>query len=343
MKNIESPLFWKTRLEDIEAAVSELKNGSPQILCRSAGGRAVHLVEYGEKEDFGRTANYNSACGAEDPRYYADKRVGSRPVILLVGNIHGSEPEAIVALINLMRVIDTGKDLRGIEWPYLSKSWKRLRLLLIPSMNPDGRVHMPYDDITCMNMEEFRYYAQGAYNDGTLLGYPSCKGMHPLQKDKIKFIPGYYNDDGINLMHDDWFNPMAEETKSLLALAGSEAPDYAILLHGGGNGASGFLQTDYVPEFVNEKVTRLAFQVKSASERAGLKYHVSTPLKGLPGYPPPAFNLASAMHHVCGGICFVFESHQGLDYGNYIQTHDQILDQHMILFEQLFRFALHDR
>ena len=43
---------------------------------------------------------------------------------------------------------------------------------------------------------------------------------------------GYFNDDGINIIQDNPFHPMAEETKAILAMAEQIAPDFIVHMHG---------------------------------------------------------------------------------------------------------------
>jgi murein tripeptide amidase MpaA len=131
-------------LAHIEEEAIGASMGMGRVLGHSAGDRDIFLFEYGEKQELGRQANYGSACGARDPKLYADKR-GARPVVLMVGAIHGGEMDAIAALINLIHVIETGEDWRGRRYPYISDNYSRVRLLLIPCMNPDGRARVPFD------------------------------------------------------------------------------------------------------------------------------------------------------------------------------------------------------
>jgi hypothetical protein len=58
-------------------------------------------------------------------------------------------------------------------------------------------------------------------------------------------------------------------------------------------------------------------------------------------FPPRSFNLASALHHACGGVSFVHETPCGLRAPPYPQvTHDQILDIEMLLYDELLRYAV---
>jgi len=64
----------------------------------------VYRVAYGSPNDLQRQANYNSAAGAGDPRYYARKPDGAPPIVLLIGPPHGQEMEGIVGLVNLLQI-----------------------------------------------------------------------------------------------------------------------------------------------------------------------------------------------------------------------------------------------
>jgi hypothetical protein len=159
----------------------------------------------------------------------------------------------------------------------------------------------------------------------------------------VDFLGAYFNDHGINLMHDNFFRPWAPETKQLVELVDAEAPDLAALLHSGGNGANCFLPTHYVPVYEKEKLYSLDQALAQSSQKHGLPYIMRTaPKEDGVEYPPPSFNLASALHHVCGGTSFVYETSMGLDAGGVVLNPDQILDAHFLLFEQLIRHALGD-
>jgi hypothetical protein len=99
-------------------------------------------------------------------------------------------------------------------------------------MNPDGRARLPIDTLIDVSYEQLVYYMQGTWKDGTFCKRPDCKAVYPI-KDDSDFLGSYFNDDGVNLMHDNFFAPMARETSALLGLADAEAPDFTVLLHGG--------------------------------------------------------------------------------------------------------------
>ncbi len=333
------PAFWKGRLEDVEEAARDAKRGKATVIARSPGGRPVYLVEYGRRTEPQRTANYNSAVGAGAPSFYAHRPAGTPPVVLIIGPSHGHEVEGIVGLVNLLRVAETGKDWRGKEWMRLQGNLGRCRVMIVPIANPDGRARCPYDSFVGIPVEEMTRIGQGTRKDGTPYGWPGVKQRHPM-RDDVGLLGAYFNDDGINLMHDEFFDPMAAETKALLRVAREGAPDFILNLHSHA-AAPEIIPTSYVPRFCKEITAKFGERLVERYRREGL------PAGGIPEpkedgekYPPPSFNLTSALHHVCGGVSMLFECPHGAKGWKYPQvTHEQILDVELILFEELLGFA----
>lgn len=334
----ETPAFWKTNLNEVEQVVRNLQKGEASAAGRSAGGRTIYQVAYGEKEDFCRQANYSSACGARDTRYYADKSNGAKPVLYIIGGVHGGELEGVAAVLNLIQVLETGEDYRGRRWDYLYRNQGRFRIVLIPCANPDGRARVPVNTMVGQSFETFRRYVQGTWKDGSLCGWPGCKSVHPI-KEHAELLGGYFNDDGVNIVHDTFYDPMAKETKLLLRIAELESADFCLHLHGGDNCVNQILDTAYVHGAAREGQRAFTRLVQAACTERGLEYYVnSKEARPEDGERPPAFTLDAAMHQVCGGISCTYETNMGLDSGRLRCTHDEILDHHMILFETLFRF-----
>lgn len=333
------PDFWRGRVEDVEKGVGAVRRGTTEIIARSPGGRPVHLVAYGKPIEFQRQANYNSAVAARDPAYYARKPPGTPPIVYIVGAVHGQEMEGVVGVVNLLRVAETGRDWRGQEWPRLRRNLDRSRALIVPVANPDGRARCPYDSWVGLPVAEMTRIGQGTRKDGTLYGWPGAKQRHPMRGD-VGLLGAYFNDDGINLMHDEWFDPMAQETKALLRVAREEAPDYILNLHSHG-AAPVILPTSYVPRYCKDIQARLAGQLMDRYREAGLPAgRIPTPSEDGKTYPPPPFNLTSALHHVCGGVSILFECPHGVKETRLVQvTHEQILDLQLMLFDELFAFA----
>ena len=337
---MELPRFWKARLEDITDCAENMKKGKVEVIARSPPGREVLLVSYGPRADLQSRATYSSACGAGNPAWYAHKPKGTGPTILLIGPVHGHEMEGIVGLINFINVMEKGCDLRGRAWDRLAADAGKCRLLIIPCANPDGRARCTLDSFVGETHATMAHWGQGSRADGTDYGWPAVKTRMPMVND-VGFLGAYHNDDGINIVHEDFFSPTAAETKAILSIARKEAPDYIAVLHSHGWEPRP-LPVAYVPRFIKKKVKRFCERLAERYESEGLPFRRGEEIKedGV-GFPPPAFNLISALHHTCGGMPFTFECPHGLSDEQYPHvTHEQILDIQLILYEELLKFAL---
>ena len=333
MNDSAIPSFWRGDLSTIEALKTQSKKGTPRTLAFSPGGRAVWCFSYGEKQQLISRANYNSACGANDLEAYLPQS-GKKPVILLIGGVHGQETEGIVALCNLISLLETGVDLGGEPNNAVIKAAEKVRLLIVPCANPDGRARVEPPAMIGYTKHELAYWGQGTWKDGSLCLWPDCKKVHPILS-SAAHLGGYFNDDGINLMHDQFFAPMAEETRALLKLAAEEFADMILLLHGGTNSLNDLQYPAYAPREVYEAIAGLAKCCDQAAQPEGLAF-LKRPIPDMPsGQTPPSFNLTSALHHVGGAVSALFESNQCIvDEIGPKFTMEQIYRSHMILFEQ---------
>ena len=330
------PEYWQTDLSVVSAWAERARKASVRRLTDSAGGRPVWLFAYGEKEELHPSANYSSACGAHDVTCYLDRK-RKKPVVLLVGAVHGQETEGTAALLNLISLLETGADLAGRPNSAMLEAAARVRLLIIPVMNPDGRARVKPAAMIGCTLGELRYWGQGTWLDGSPCCWPDCKKVHPI-REAVAFLGGYFNDDGVNLMHDQFFHPMARETAALLELAEEEFVDCALQLHGGSNSVNDLLVTSYVPLETSEAIRQLAVRCDAAARKEGLYFTIRDLPGRESGSTPPSFDLASALHHVCGAVSATFESNECIcDEPGPKQTYEEILRGHMILFEQACR------
>ena len=342
MSNI--PVYWKTRLDEVEETLKLVKKGKVTKVYDSAGGRPIYKVEYGTS-NFPTpkgTANLSSALGASSYKSYADKTGEDYiPTVFLVGCIHGGEFEGTVAILNLIKLIETGTDYAGNKNDALLDVAERAHLILIPMVNPDGRSHIPFDSYVGRTFQDLRYYNQGAWKDGSLCGWPECKMIHPI-KDYVSYLGGYFNDDGVNMMHEDFFGGnLSTGTLAVLDVCRDDAPDYSILLHGGSNTTCCMLSTEYSSGENKKEIYEVDVRVKAACDKANVRYAARDIKYPEENENPQSFNLPCAMYHCCGTPSVTFESNQGLcDRGNIIYDYDEIYKAHMILFEETIRYEL---
>ena len=336
---MELPKFWRSNLNDIDEIVSTVKKGRVTETL-SPGGRKIYLVEYGEANDYSyRTANFNSAAGAHDITCYADKsREGTKPCVFLIGAMHGAEFEGTVAILNLISLIETGVDLAGERYPAFEGIEEKMHLLLVPCANPDGRARVPVDAFAETSEPEFRKWAQGTWKkDGSLANWPMCKKVHPI-KEASDFLGSYFDDNGINLMHDDFFNPWSETTKFLLRIADKHVPDVTSLLHGGGSSKMHIPKVNFVPYYYNEQAYKIMLRLSERCRRNGLEF-AKNKYVTVENEQNVTFNAVSAFIAKCGTVCFTYESNQGIGGGKLCYPLDVIYKHHMLLFEECFDYA----
>lgn len=333
------PEFWITDFGEIEEHLSGLEKGKVCELTRSGGGRPIYVVTYGEPEPQGRLANFGSAVGAREPSVYCDKQARKKPVILFVGPVHGQETEGVVGLMNFLHVMEAGKDLRGHDWSELRRLGEQCRLVIIPCGNPDGLARFEPKSLQGMTLSDLRFWGQGTWADDTFCGWPRSKRQHPMKGDNCGFLGGYFNDDGINPMHDEFFNPMGPESKAVLDLARTEAPDLAVSLHSY-DIPPGFLCPMYVPVEVKQKAQELSVRYSENLKAYGLPSKDFS-FKEEKGAVPPSFNLVSALYHVSGANAVVFESPHGLVGKGLVPfSFDDLLDIQLLLYQAMLESSL---
>ncbi len=346
------PVFWKSTLDDINSEINDVTKGKTSIVSQSPGGFPVYLVTYGTKQDFKHQANYNSAVAARNPAYYAQKDSTKQPVLFFLGPVHGQEMENIVGLLNFIHVLETGKDYRGKAWPELVDKAEQCRILIIPCANPDGRRRCQYDTFLGLPTKTMTKYGQGTRKDGSLYGWPGAKAVHPMRGD-VGILGAYFNDNGINIMHDEFFNPMTQETRAIMNIARMEAPDIIVSLHSHENKPM-VLQPNYEPVYIKKRITAFSEQLRHRFEEKGLpfsewgamqKESIERPEDA--EFPPRnSFNLTSALHHTCGAMVFTFECPHGCvgkPETKPIVSWEDILDIQLNLYAEMIDYVLQNK
>lgn len=339
---VKIPEYWKSRLSDADEIVKIVKKGKVEEFT-SAGGRRIYRISYG-KNKWNRTANYSSACGAGKLECYADKkREGVKPTLFLSGCIHGFEFEGSVALLNLIKLIETGTDFKGDAHPELSEMINDCNLVIIPFVNPDGRDRVPYLAANGLSYEEFRSCNQGQWSDGGFCEWPDCKELHPMRGERVGKLGGYYNDNGINIMHDNFPFPEAEETRLLYRTVDEFVPELTILLHGAISAPPFLMPPSNVHPYFMKKIEILTDRLSERCEKENLHIFVPTQhyvdeIKWI-----HKANLISGLTLSCGEICITYESNQGLMNPNSrsgcVLSFDEIYKHHMLLFAESYHYS----
>mgnify|MGYP005764463489 CR=1 FL=1 len=233
------PAFWKATTREVNDFLQNyVRKGRYEFLGESAGGRPIYAVTYGSPRQGKGTTTYSGASSINKIATFRGPE-SYKKVYMAIAGVHGFELEGIVGIVNLISVFETGKDLTGKAWPEIESMLDSLdRIVLVPICNPDGRDRVP------IRMEKFRGSAPDAYlvheylntgglDGGKLIGWPACKEYIPLDFTQCEFPGSYPNDNGYNIMHDDFFGKMQPETRILCDLAKREKPDVLLNMHTG--------------------------------------------------------------------------------------------------------------
>lgn len=209
------------------------------------------------------------------------------------------------------------------------------------SGNPDGLARFEPDSLCGLTLAILEFWGQGTWADDSLIGWPDAKQQHPMTGENVGFLGCYFDDDGVNPMHDDFFDPMGPEAPAVLDVARREAPDVAVSLHSHGAEPS-LHRTKYVPLESQADVRAIHRQYNRLLDEAGLPGRPPTGVAAESGSPPPYFNLVSALHHVSGTTGVLHECPHGLSDDMCTVTHGEILDAQFALYEALLQHAVDD-
>ncbi|SFF18081.1 M14 family zinc carboxypeptidase [Sunxiuqinia elliptica] len=347
--NTDLPFFFKSKLEHIDEELALVEKGKVEAVAISPGGLPVYAVYYGEKEEFHSQANYNSAVAARNPAYYAQKGPDTKPVVFIIGPVHGQEVEGIVGLVNLIHIAETGKDYRGQDWSELQQKIEQCRVIIIPCANPDGRRRCPYDSFLGLHEDMVTKYGQGTRKDGSMWGWPGAKSNHPMVGD-VGILGSYFNDAGVNIMHDEFFHPMTAETKAILEITRKEAPDMTVTVHSHETPPA-IYNPMYSAWYMKERVYDLEKRLNNRYKEAQLSYMpdslLRVPRKEDDEFPPhDSFNLVCALHNLSGTMAFAYENNDGTVSDRIPEpfvTYEDILDIQLLLYDEMLDYALNDR
>lgn len=355
------PVFWKTTTSEIaDFLKNDVKTGKVELLGKSAGGRPVWGVGYGTPRQGRGTTTWSGASSIGDISKFRGPD-SDKKVMMIIAGVHGFELEPIVGTMNLLAVFETGCDLAGNPRPELVRLRDSLdRVYIVPLANPDGRDRVP------IRMEKFRgsdpdayhvheYLNTGGIKDGELIGWPACKEYIPMDFSKVEFPGSYPNDNGVNIMHDDFFGHMQPETRILCDLVIREKPDLILNLHTGVSRDNYFTEVNrpcvgaYNPKLLASwedlyKYVHTALTLKGLKKTRDLEVETKVPAIHVGSGD---INLTSVLSYCCGGICTtvedgshgytgVYDDGTPVDHGPAV-----ILESQLTVYEASMRFLLH--
>jgi hypothetical protein len=328
-----TPSFWKSRLADVLDVLGNVSKGQVMSVGESWGRRPLLAVSYGKADNYKRSANFGAAAYARHPEAFCKRDPGAKPVLMILGPVHGGEMEGVAGCLNLVKVLETGTDFRGKAWPGITNNAARLRVVILPLSNPDGRERLPFDSYMGKTAEYMHQYSQGTHKDGSDWGWPTMAERHPMVGD-VGFLGACFNDGGVNVYNDCFFSPMAPETRAIFDLAIKEAPDFIVNVHSHEMPAE-LLRTYMVPPALVEWTSKVQAMYAERMKQRGLPF--TPPRETMSG----AFELVDALYHATGAVSMVFEGPEGIvGEAEKPIDFDTILDSHLALYEMLFELGV---
>jgi hypothetical protein len=342
---LTAPPFWLAKPHQAMGFVQGLQAAQVRTIGRSAGGREILAIEYGEREPLTTTTdNLHSAIASKvvppDPTeifpeaFYGTTR-RRRPVVVLQGGIHGCELTGTVASLNLCQLLETGTDLRGKAWPRLRELARETRLCIVPWLNIDGVVRTPWVHCSGMPAKVSQRINMGVATDGTRYRHPDVKRIFPIPPAQTALMGSYFNDAGVNLQYDFTSLHRQPETEAWMGYYLAERPDGVVIWHCNAGSLMG-PPSHYLPIGYQIEEERLAGAVRGRLMRDG--YPVGrTSWVGLPGLGKPYIEQMCAVYHVAGAMPLMVELPIGCQ--EYFYSLDDMLDVGLIVIEEILAFA----
>lgn len=327
------PDWWKVRPEEIIDLCSSVKRGRSEVIAETPAGFPVHAVFYGDFSEPAPRTNWSAGSSSSTYKSYFAREENAPQTVLFVAGIHGAEAESVAAAVNLIQMLETGRDFRGKTYPGLLDLIEKYRLIIIPCANMDGRAISP-DHLRKACYEDFRAASQGNWLNGEIIGWRGSKEYFPLPLDKVSYPGGYPNSEGFNIMHDACPGHIrTAEARGILQLCERWCVD-AVL-----NGHS----CEYKPSIVppsNLTYRTHAERVASIATRINQAFydHKLWPAEPVPAPIVPrgsTFNLNTLITLASGALALTLECCVSLEY-----TFDEMAEPNFIALETLLQDGL---
>lgn len=354
------PSFWITTIDEVNDFITNnVRKGTYSTIGTSAGGHPIQAVFYGSPREGTGTTTYSGSLSVNDIGAYRGND-NEKTVYLGIAGVHGFELEGIMGMINLISVLEKGQDLNGTEWPAITAMLDSLdRIILVPLVNPDGRARVP------IRMESHKGHAPDAFlvheylntggkEGGKIIGWPDVKEFIPMDFSKFEFPGGYPNENGVNIMHDDFFGKVQPETRMLFDLTAKEKPDLIMNMHTGVHRDNYFMRM-FPPDCEATLIPvweTLYTSVHTALTLNGLQKNDDLQMQADPnmlaagGYVNSklSYNLNTALNFHCGALCVVIENASHGYSGIYdngepvLQTPAKLLKSELTAHQESMRF-----
>ncbi len=329
--------FWPVDGGRMEQAIRGVRKGEAVLMGRSAGMRQIWGVTYGDFEPQQPTATISSAMASDHPEAFFNPERRTRPVLAVIGSIHGGETEGIALSMNLIHLMEHGVDLLGRRHDALRDRMREVRLVIVPCLNPDGRAKAAVTHLSGATRDELFLVQQGICQDGSLFAGRKVKEVSPIPPGFLKRMGGYYNDAGVNLQHDDFFGPqLAPENEAVMKLFRRELPDTFITLHAHGAPAAFIGPDAFIAPGYQRKQTEAMGYILSRLVDRGIPILAPEQIVT----PPWSFYFQTWLHHMTGSLPLLFEFCHGLE-GYTPSSPEQTLDTGLLMIGAWMEYFTH--
>lgn len=315
---IAVPPVWLGNLGLVEDYLRrQVRRGARRCFGSSSLGYPLHVVEY--------------------PKPGAVK-------LMVIGGTHGHEPGTVAAAMNLIHLLETGRDLDGRPHQRLLELAERIDLSVIPCLNPDGRSVCP-DSFHAQGLETCVVYASGLKLNGDLVPYDAdaaepCYFFDPAE---ALFVGGQFNGAGwaINRRLSDEHSE-AVEVQALLDDVREAGLQAVLDLHACGYNFAFQVRSHEAPYWpVMREWQRRAEALFGAKGRPLGRLHGD----GDPPTPPGFYFNSALMHRRAKLMWIAFEGRQGhLGRASFLPlpSHQEIVDDYLGAIEVYFELGVEE-
>ena len=306
------PDFWKVRPDEIvRICETATRCSRKEVVCKTPLGYPVYALFYGDFNEPPPQTNWSAGQGSTTYRNYTGRPAGGKQTFLFIAGVHGAEPETVAAAVNLIQMLETGRDFRGKTDVRLLDLIAKYRFIIVPCVNMDGRSVSP-DHLRGVDWPTFRAISQGTWKDGSRIGWRGSKAYFPLPLDQVSFPGGYPNGDGYNIMHDACPGDIrTEEARGLLMLAARWRVDAVLNGHSYENAPSVIRPSSIESPAKLQRLVEIRHRCNVAIRKAGLL--------GYDPEPPsvrdstPSINLNNMFALASGALALTLESSVSYD------------------------------
>ncbi len=181
-KYVDVPEWWLVGYEEVRGFLRGLTKAQFLSAGKSAGGRDLTVAYYGP---------------AKPERK-----------LCIAGGTHGTEVEGVASVTNIIKLFESGADLRGEKWPAFQRVAKRVGFYLMPFYNPDAAARSPVKSYVGMPIDlkdpsdgvhhlHIGFWKNGRLPNRKRIFGPWSKGSDMAGKlDRVGYLGQRFNDAG---------------------------------------------------------------------------------------------------------------------------------------------------